>query len=168
MALNLEDWKSIKGYEGKYIVNKNGTIKSLFKRNSNNVIPQRIDRGGYWTVRLNKNGHASTMYPHRIKAEAFIPNPENKGFVNHKDGIKLNNDLDNLEWVTHAENMQHAYKNNLISTAEISKKVIDMCTGRKYESIKEAAKVLNINYGTCRNYLNGNIKTNKTCLKYAA
>jgi len=166
--LSTDYWKPVKGYEGKYIVSKNGTIKSLFKRNLNNIIPQRLDRAGYLTVRLSKENYDNTQYVHRIISEAFIDNPNNKVEVNHINGIKTDNSIENLEWVTHAENMQHAYQTGLISTASISKKVIDMCTGKEYKSIKEAAKVLNINSGTCRNYLNGNIKTNKTCLKYAA
>ncbi len=168
LLLEYNLWVPVVGFEGFYIVNRDGVIKSLHKRYFNKIMPQRIDRGGYWTVKLNKKGKYGTQFVHRILAKRFIPNPLNKCCVNHINGIKTDYSLPNLEWSTPAENMQHAYKNNLISTAIISKKVIDMCTGKEYESIKEAAKVLNIKYGTCRNYLNGNIKTNKTCLKYAA
>lgn len=128
---------------------------------------QRLDRGGYHTVRLNKpNIKSSTQYVHRLLGFAFIENPLNKCCINHIDGDKLNNSIENLEWVTTAENMQHAYNIGLSKIQ--AKSVYDTCTGKVYASIKEAAKALNINYGTCRNYLNGNIKTNNTFLRFAA
>ena len=129
-------------------------------------MPQRIDRGGYLTVRLSKKGKDSTIYVHRLLGFAFIPNPDAKPMINHKDGNKLNNCISNLEWVTHSENMAHAYSIGLVKVK--TKPVIDICSGETYLSIKQAAKAINIDYGTCRNYLNGNIKNNKTCLRLAS
>lgn len=161
-----EKWVPVKGYEGLYEINEKSEVRSLSNRNYLKIMPQRIDRGGYLTTRLSKKGKDSTVYIHRLLGFAFISNPLNKAFINHKDGNKLNNDLNNLEWVTHSENMLHAYNTGLLKIK--AKSVYDSCTGKIYTSIKEAAKALNINYGTCRNYLNGNIKTNNTCLRFAA
>jgi len=162
-----EAWYPVHGYEGLYEINQQGKVKSLQKHNYNYIMEQRIDRAGYNTVRLTKPGRlSSTQYVHRLLGFAFISNPLNKAFINHKDGNKLNNNLDNLEWVTHSENMLHAYNTGLIKIK--TKSVHDISSGKIYSSIKEAAKALNINYGTCRNYLNGNIKTNNTCLRFAA
>lgn len=162
-----EKWKPVKGYEGYYEINKQGEVKSLHKKNYGYILNQRVDRGGYLSVRLSKPGlRSTTLFVHRLLGYAFISNPENKPFINHKSGNRLNNSIENLEWVTHSENIKHAYENGLI--IKMSKHVIDNCTGKIYISIKEAAKAINISYGTCRNYLNGNIKTNKTCLSLAS
>lgn len=161
-----ELWFPVKGYEGLYEINEASEIRSLNKKNYVKIMPQRIDRAGYWSVRLSKKNKDATVYVHRLLGFAFIDNPLNKPFINHIDGNKLNNNINNLEWVTHSENMLHAYNTGLLKIK--AKSVYDTCTGKIYSSIKEAAKALNINYGTCRNYLNGNIKTNNTCLRFAA
>ncbi|MHB1922719.1 MAG: HNH endonuclease signature motif containing protein [Chitinophagaceae bacterium] len=70
-------------------------------------IKSRIGRDGYYSVRLTREGKTSTKLVHRILAEAFVKNSLNRPFVNHIDGNKLNNDIGNLEWVTHAENMNN-------------------------------------------------------------
>lgn len=161
-----EMWKPVKGYESLYEINESGDVRSLHKHNYGYILNQRIDRGGYYTVRLSKPYKRScTFYVHRLLGYAFIPNPENKPFINHKSGIKLNNSIDNLEWVTHSENMLHAYKLNLIKLQ--TRKVIDFCSGEIYNSIKQASKACHINYNTLRNYLSG-WNSNPTCLSYAA
>lgn len=162
----MEKWNVVKDYEGLYEITETSEIRSLFKSNYKKIMPQRIGRGGYLTVRLSKKGKDSTIYVHRLLGFAFIPNPNNKPFINHIDGNKLNNLIDNLEWVTHSENMAHAYKCGLVTIK--TKPVIDICSGKTYLSIKEASKAINVDYGTCRNYLNGNIKNNKTCLRLAS
>ena len=161
-------WKPITGFENLYKISNTGVIISLHKRNLNREIAQRIDRAGYLTVRLSKNGIVSTQYVHRLLAKAFIDRIEGKSFVNHVDGSKLNNSLENLEWVSHSENIQHAYSIGLINrTQNISRKVINICLGAIYQSIKEAAYKNRIPYSTCKNFLNGNRK-NKTCLRLVA
>jgi hypothetical protein len=91
-------------------------IKSLKRRYVpktyllNNI---KIGRGGYYQVSLTKNNKQNTYYLHRLLAEAFLPNPENKPQVNHIDGNKLNNSISNLEWVSIKENAIHAHKNKL-------------------------------------------------------
>jgi hypothetical protein len=71
------------------------------------------DSKGYYSESLYKDGKAVTKKVHRLVAEAFIPNPDSKPCVNHIDGNKLNNSVDNLEWVTHSENMRHAFDTGL-------------------------------------------------------
>ncbi len=118
----MELWKDIKGYEGKYQISSYGRVKSLARITKNNhKIPERIlntttrlTKDGYCRVTLiGKKSRTHDYRVHRLVAEAFIPNPNNKSTVNHIDGNKKNNHVDNLEWNTREENMQHAYKHKL-------------------------------------------------------
>jgi len=170
-----KQWKPICGYENYYEISETGIVRSLERKVpilkwtrtvKSKIIQPRINNRGYAEVRLSKNGIATTKFVHILSALAFVPNPENKPEVNHLDGNKLNNHYTNFEWTTHSENILHAYRTGLIKKK--STPVIDICTGETYESIKEAAKAVHINYGTCRNYLNGNIKNNKTSLRLAS
>lgn len=164
---NTELWVPVPRYEGIYEINKQGQIRSLKKKNNGYIMNQRIDRAGYYTVRLMKSDvKSSTQYVHRLLGLAFIDNPGNKCCINHIDGNKLNNDLSNLEWVTMAENMQHAYNTGLIvDFPGKCRKVVDKCSGTVFESIKMAADFYMIPYSTCKNYVNGN-RQNPTCLSY--
>jgi hypothetical protein len=159
----IEIWRWIHGYNKKYMVNNNGVIISIIKEKQL-LVNSRIDRAGYNTVRLNINGQTHTRYIHRIVAMAFVPNHMGKPFVNHLNGNKLDNRPKNLEWVTHAENIQHAHDLRLI-TRPSERKVIDTCTNKVYPSIKEASKHTGLPYSTTKGYLKGP-RRNKTCLKY--
>lgn len=118
-----ELWKDINGYEGLYQISNKGKIRKL--RFINNIcnkekifeLTPQIINSGYQKVMLYKNGEYKNALVHRLVAEAFVENPDNKKIVNHKDGDKTNNYADNLEWVTHGENMTHAYKNGLAYSA---------------------------------------------------
>lgn len=100
-----DEWVQIPGFT-KYFVNDMGKV-----RNSNGQIlkARPIGRRGYLAVRICRDRKTKILYVHRLVAEAFIPNPENKPIVNHLDGDKKNNDVSNLAWSTYSENLQHAY-----------------------------------------------------------
>lgn len=164
MVKNIEVWKPIEGTTCRYFVSSLGRIISFLPDTKFMFLSQRVDREGYHTTRLTVDGKTSTKFVHRLVAEAFIDKVNNKKFVNHKDGIKTNNHIKNLEWVTHSENIQHAYLTGLCNKNRSL--IMDKCSGKTYNSIMHAARDLKISYSTCRSYLNGVIKTNKTCLEY--
>ena len=105
-----EIWKDIPDYKGLYQVSNLGRIKSL---QTNRIIKGGLTGYGYLHINARKDRKSHTLYVHKAVASAFIPNPDNKPQVNHIDGNKLNNCLDNLEWVTYSENNKHAYKTGL-------------------------------------------------------
>lgn len=120
----MNQWKPVKGYEGLYEVSSKGEIKSLEKTRKNSkgqyiqkekMLAQSLTTTGYKKVELVRNGKKKSLKVHRLVAEAFIPKVEDKPYVNHKDGNPLNNSVDNLEWCTQAENVQHAYDMGLNS-----------------------------------------------------
>lgn len=145
----MEIWKDIQGYEGLYQVSNTGIIKSLKRYRLNHgktqEVPEKIkkyrkDPQGYLQCDLFKNNNAKTVRAHRIVALAFLPNPQNKETVNHIDGNKENNHVENLEWATFKEQNNHFYKNNLKSRSNIRKAV-------KAMNDSQAKKVRCINTG---------------------
>jgi hypothetical protein len=100
---------SVRGYEGLYTIDELGRVYSVRKQGSRGgEITSSISTGGYCRVYLCKDGKHHTYLLHRLVAQHFIENPENKPCVNHIDGNKSNNSVTNLEWCTYSENMQHA------------------------------------------------------------
>jgi hypothetical protein len=108
-----ETWKDILNYEGLYQVSDLGSVKSLNRvtRHSHNlkerILKCRLDSKGYFYVSLCKDAVVHNFRVHRLVAIAFIVNPNNKSCINHKDGVKINNEPYNLEWCTYKENTRH-------------------------------------------------------------
>lgn len=100
-----EQWKEIPNTNGYYKVSNFGNVYSV---RNNKIITKNVHRNGYVSVWLGVDGKFSTPSLHSLVAKAFVPNPHNKRYVNHKDGNKQNNRADNLEWVTPSENRVHA------------------------------------------------------------
>ena len=110
-----EVWRDVVGYEGFYQVSSYGRVKSLRGRKEK-FLSIDINNACYAKVLLSKNGQSKTLLVHRLVAAAFIPNVDNKPQVNHKNGNKFDNRVENLEWVTCSENTQHAYNMGLAKT----------------------------------------------------
>lgn len=162
--MDKEIWKDIKGYEGLYQASNLGNIKSLGRTFENKgsysgycttkdkiLKPRPCSR--YYKVALYKDSKRKDYLLHRIIAETFIENTENKPYVNHKDENCFNNNANNLMWCTHKENMNWGTRNKRIALKNTNnpkrcKKVIQYDLNgnfiKEYSSIKEACKELNI------------------------
>lgn len=144
-----EEFSFIEGYE-KYLVTDKGRVYSLHSNGFRRIYKTPA---GYLTVSLgNGNNCAKNFFVHRLVGKAFIPNPDNKPQINHIDGIKHNNLLINLEWVTQQENMDHAVKTGLITKKEIK----HLESNKTFSCAEEAAETLNIKKtlisGCCSGY----------------
>lgn len=147
-----EEWRQVKGFEGKYEVSNLGRVKSLSRNylygHHGDIILSTNDRRGYRGVTLFKDGKRYYYAVHRLVAEAFIPNPLNLPEVNHLDENRANNEATNLEWCTRKENVNYGNCRSKISKG-VSRKVIaytiDGKVFRVFNSMTEASKELNIN-----------------------
>ena len=112
----MEIWKEIEGYKALYQISNYGRIKSLSHINNLGrvrpecILGNRLSDRGYHTAVLYNNGKPKSFRVHQLVAKAFIDNPFNKPHVNHLDGVKSNNFVNNLEWVTISENQNHAFQ----------------------------------------------------------
>lgn len=169
-----EIWKNIEFYESYYQVSNLGNVKSLPRivpfRNSYRIIKEKLlkvrkEKNGYQIVSFYINGVEIKKKVHRLVAEAFIKNKKNKPQVNHIDGNKMNNAIDNLEWVTAKENVIHSYKNNLQAKNRPKKIIINYSTGIFYNGINDLLDSFDFKKSTIMSKLNGQRK-NDTTFKY--
>lgn len=139
-----EKWRDIAGYEGLYQISNLGRVKSLnyARQHKSSIKSLQVKSNGYVKVDLKHNGKLSSMNVHRLVAKAFIPNPGNKSDVNHIDGNKENNRLDNLEWATRSENMYHCKKVLGKNAGRAPIPVVCVETGIEYPDMYAAAKAV--------------------------
>ena len=151
----------LKGFENRYEIYEDGSIINI---KTNKPICQWKDNVGYLQVVIRNNGKKKYMRVHRLVAEHFIPNPNNLPQVNHIDGDKTNNHVNNLEWTDNKTNTQHGYDNNLYHSKKRSIKIkVYNKLGEyinTYKSIRETAQVLNINRKTLSRILFDNKENN--------
>lgn len=150
--ISLEDfpgeiWRDVVCYEGLYEVSNKGRVKSFQHKVVKIRIPQK--HGEYFALGLSKFGKQKTICIHALVAKAFIPNPENKPFVNHRDGDKYNNCVENLEWSTVAENTQHAYDTGLAKALRGAKNGGAKFTEEQVKEIRSMHIKGDKNFGTC-------------------
>ena len=140
-----EIWKDIEGYAGFYQVSNKGRIKS-FRNQTERIIGGGINVDGYPVVRLGlENKKSVVIVIHRLVAKAFIDNPKNLPVVNHKDGNKKNNYVENLEWATIRENNLHAFKLGLMNNHNLQKQ--DSLTEEELKYIRENYKPMDRSFG---------------------
>lgn len=151
------EWKPVKGYEGLYEVSDEGQVRSLDRKRRANirnvtttwikgkVLKPNLKHNGYYTVDLCRDGKITTTTVHRIVADAFIPNPEGKHFVNHIDSDRTNNTVSNLEWVTSSENRIHGIKSGNVTFSQ-TRSVTCVETAMTFEKAADAARWVAQNY----------------------
>ena len=164
----METWKEIAGYEGLYEVSDLGRVKSL-KYGKEKILKPGKDTRGYLNVILFKDGKSKNSKVHRLVAEAFIPNPNNLDTVNHKDEVKTNNTVTNLEWMSIKDNNNYGTRNKRVAESHInhpslSKQVqmFDKSTGEllaTFHSTHEAERVTGINQSNISKCCLGKLKS---------
>lgn len=168
-----EIWMPIKNYESYYEVSNLGRIRSLDRIVKNGKTTTRFQKGrvlshrvntkrfGYCEVSLRVNKVEKRFKVHRLVAEAFIPNIDNKPFVNHIDGNKENNSVSNLEWCTDKENKKHGWGAGLYTSDHIKKRIICNETKIEYESITDASRNIPCDRRYLQKHLQGEVKSVK-------
>lgn len=162
----MEIWKDIVEYEGLYQISNYGNVKNKH----NKLLKLRKDKNGYLIAYLYKNNIMKCKKTHRLVAQAFIPNIHNKPQINHKDGNKENNYVDNLEWVTNKENIIHCWENNFHkkkfgsdhdNAVKIKQYDVNGNFIKNWNSIVEASKYYDTTISNIWHCLNGYNKTAK-------
>ena len=147
----MEVWRDVKGFEGYYAVSSNGNVKSLDRiiqgkrcktHIKERVMRQYVGKDGYLSIQLFSGGKPITFKVHRLVAQSFLDNPDNLPEVNHIDGNKQNNTVDNLEWCTRGYNIRHAFKTGLYNPDNRShnRKKVVRSDGVVFDSLTQAAR----------------------------
>lgn len=166
-------WKPVRRFEDRYMVSNDGRVKSLDiyvncgggqRLSKGRIKPVRKNNRGYVCVGLCKDNYTHTHLVHRLVAEAFIPNTENKPQVNHIDGDLNNNCADNLEWVTDNENKAHS--SIVVGGTQRPKKAVvatERTTGKQfyYSGLREAERALNLDHGSVMKVLRGKCNSHR-------
>lgn len=161
-ANDAENWRDVAGYEGLYKVSDKGRVYSIPRPSTKGGLLNIRCARGYKLVSLSKDGTEKSLPVHRIVLTAFVPNRLGKPQVNHIDGDKANNKLENLEWATQSENQLHAYSIGLqkpnvreahkVRHEQTKRKIAQLDMNGKelqvFNSIKEAAKHIGKDDGT--------------------
>ena len=152
----MEHWKAIAGYEGLYEVSDLGRVKSLNYNHTgtDKILKPQNNTRGYLMVSLYKDGHTKQLLVHRLVSEAFIPNPNNLDTVNHKDEVKSNNTVGNLEWMSRGDNTRYSANK---SVQMFDKSTCELLA--TFPSLMEAEKVTRINHGNICSCCNGKLKS---------
>jgi hypothetical protein len=193
----MEVWKDIPGFEGKYQISSIGNAKSLAKeihyktgaiyiQKEDRVLKNILKGTGYWVITPSNGANRKQTHIHRLVAEVFIPNPHNHPHVNHINGIKTDNRVENLEWCTPGENSKHAYRTGLKLISEkqkafignyskefLRRKVLQLDMGGNYISsfisMKEASEQTGAHKAAISACCRGKIKAaNNFKFKYAS
>ena len=149
----IEEWKDIEGYTD-YMVSNLGRVKSLNYRKTDKeqVLKNKIDKDGYLLVNLYKNGKSKTFKIHRLVAQAFIPNSDNKPFIDHINTNRSDNRVENLRWVTHKENMNNDLTLIKCSKSKKAKPILQFDLNdnfiRRWYCIKDVERELGFNQGS--------------------
>lgn len=146
----VEKWRDAVGYEGLYQISSLGRLRNA----KDHILKIHTAHNGYQYYNISKNGIGKSKRSHRLVAEAFIPNPQDKAEVNHKDGDKTNNRVENLEWMTKSENNLHAFRTHLrppTNEKRVAQFTLDGKLVATYRSGHEAARISNVCQGhICR------------------
>lgn len=181
MAKDKEIWKDVVGYEDLYEVSNFGNVRSLYRVRKNGVLTKREEpyyphqhscHSGHLAIWLYKNGASRKWLVHRLVAIAFLPNPDNLQFINHKDEKPYNNHVENLEWCTTAYNNSYGtvrcrMSNTLLNRSDLSMPILRVSSNgdiREYPSMQEAVRENHLPQSNIWKCCNGK---RRTCGGYA-
>ena len=165
-----EEWRDVVGYEGLYQVSNIGLVKSMqtWRGTRERILKEKRADNGYCLVEIYKSKERKTHLIHRIVAEAFIPNPDNKPEIDHIDGTRDNNKIDNLRWCTRKENHNFPIYRKRRSNVMIgrtgksngkSRAVVCIDTSVVYFGTREAQRMTGVNQGSISAVCRGKLKT---------